>query len=441
MDSSSILGGIVSLFVLIAFNAFFVLAEYSLAVSRPTRIAELAAQGSSAAKVVQRLMLEPDRFFASTQIGVTLMSIAVGIVSEPAFTSLFGLLFQPFGMVTSWWARFSLALSAVVGLLVASYFQIVLAELVPRAIAQRSAESIALVVVPPMNALSSMLRPFIWLLKTSSRLVLRLLGFEPGPHENPHSVAELRMLVAASEREGVIESEQRDMLEAVFTFGDTTVRSVMVPRTEMTCIDVETPLSDVVHQLSQNPISRLPVYEESSDHIIGILHSKDLIRVAVPGVKNITVRQLIRPAFYVPDTQRADEVLQQFRERREHLAIVLDEYGGTAGLVSLYDLVSEIVGDIGDAMSGKLPDIQKASDGSAIINGLTSLGDVNDAFNLNLVDTNYDTIGGLVMGQLGRIPKLGDELELRDVGVVIRVEEMDKLRVARMRLKRTNPSP
>ncbi len=441
MDSAQIVPGIISLFVLIAVNAFFVAAEYSLAVSRRTRIAELAEQGNAAARTVQRLMNEPDHFFAATQIGVTLMSIAIGIFSEPAFTSLFRALFKAGDGLAPWWQQITLILSAIIGLLVASYFQIVLAELVPRSLVLHSPEPIALRVVPPMNALARLFTPFIWLLKTSSRFVGGLLGVRGGIEERPHSVAELQMLVAASERGGLIESDQSEMLNAVFTFGATTVREVMTPRTEMICIDIDTPLADVVHLLSVRPISRLPVYEGSLDHITGILHSKDMIRAIAPTMRGLTVRQLMREAFFVPDSQRADELLQQFRARHEHIAIVLDEYGGTAGLVTLDDLLAEIVGDVGDVTAETQPAILHGPDGTATINGLTSIGDVNEAFNLDLVDPNYDTIGGYIMGQLGRIPRTGDEIELKSYGVRMRVEEMDKLRVARVKLSRVQKPP
>jgi putative hemolysin len=341
--------------------------------------------------------------------------------------------------IAPWWQGFSTVLSGVFGLLVASYFQIVLAELVPRSLARHSAERGALAVVPPMNALARLFTPFIWLLKTSSRFVVTILGVDTGVEDRPHSVAELQMLVAASERGGVIESDQRDMLDAVFTFGDTTVRELMVPRTEIVCVDVETSLTDVVHLVSQNPISRVPVYEGSLDKVIGILHSKDMIRAIQPAMRNLTLRQLMREPFLVPDSQRADELLHQFRVRHEHMAIVLDEYGGTAGLVTLDDLLAEIVGEVGDATSEIAPDILRAPDGSATINGLTSIGDVNEAFNLDLVDPNYDTIGGFIMGRLGRIPRVGDDVELKSYGLLIHVEEMDRMRIERVRLTRVEP--
>jgi CBS domain containing-hemolysin-like protein len=429
--------GIISLFVLIAINAFFVFAEYSLVASRRTRIDEMAEQGNTTAKVVARVMKDPDRFFAATQVGITLTSLAIGVLSEPAFSSLLDAVFSSIGLALPFLNVLSTFLGAISGLLIASYFQIVLAELVPRAITLRMAERIALIVVPPMNVLASIFRPFVWLLKSSSRLVLRLLGFKTdADSERVHSLEELRMLVEESEKGGVLESEQSDMLDAVFTFGDTTVREVMVPRTEMTCVSAESALQDVAHVFSTHAYSRVPVYEEDIDHIVGILHIKDLMRALLATSRTPSIRQLMREPFFVPDTQRADELLGQLRARREYLTVVLDEYGGTAGLVTMNDLVARIIGEVQDATSPGLPDIQHTPNGSAIINGLTSIGDVNDAFGLQLIDENYDTIGGYIMGRLGRIPKAGDEVILPHQQIAFRVEEMDKLRVAKVALRR-----
>lgn len=434
---SDLLIGIVSLFGLIAITAFFVFSEYSLAVSRRTRISELAERGNSAAKVVLRVMADPDRFFAATQVGITFTSLAIGVVSEPAFSGIFSRLIGDAAAGLPGLSSLSVILGTLFGLLIASYFQIVLAELVPRSITIRHAERVALIVVPTMNTIAGAFRPFVWLLKNSSRFVLRLLGFGPNADgDRVHSLEELRMLVDESERGGVIESEQGDMLDAVFTFGDTTVREVMVPRTEMTCVDIEASLHDVAHVFSTHAYSRVPVFETDIDHIAGILHIKDLMRALLSPTRTPSIRQLMREPFFVPDTQRADELLGQLRARREYLAVVLDEYGGTAGLVTLNDLVERIIGEVQDAASPGLPGIQHTPNGSAIINGLTSIGDVNDAFNLQLVDENYDTIGGYIMGRLGRIPKAGDEVMLADQQLVLRVEEMDKLRVAKVALRR-----
>jgi CBS domain containing-hemolysin-like protein len=192
----------------------------------------------------------------------------------------------------------------------------------------------------------------------------------------------------------------------------------------------------VAYQFSAHAFSRLPVYEDTPDRIVGILHSKDMMRALLSAdrTRQPTIRQMMREAFFVPDSQKADELLAEFRKRREYLAVVLDEYGGTAGLVTLNDLVSRIIGDVEDATEQGEPDIQRAADGSAVLNGLTTIGDVNDAFDLGLVDENYDTIGGYIMGRLGRIPRVGDVVDLPGSSLKLRVVEMDKLRVARVQM-------
>jgi len=430
--------GIASLFLLILVNAFFVFAEYSVAISRRTRIVELAEKGSRPARLVLGVMEDPDQFFAATQVGVTLTSLAVGALSEPAFSRLLMHLLAALGMFIPAVSQSVPLIGALAGLLVASYFQIVLAELVPRSITLRLAEQVALLVVPPMRVVARVIAPFVWLLKGSSRLVLRGLGFQSSlSRERLHTVEELRMLIEASERGGVIEAEQGELLSKVFSLGDTTVREVMIPRTEMLCVSVDSTLSDVAHLFSARAYSRLPVYEGTPDRIVGVLHIKDLVPALLTPTRVPLIRQLMREPFFVPDTQRADELLHQFRARREYMAIVLDEYGGTAGLVTLNDLIARLIGEV-EGTAASLPDIQQAGDGSVLINGLMTIGDVNEAFGLSLEDPNYDTIGGFVMGQLGRIPVVGDCVELKAQGVVLCVEEMDKLRVAQLRLRWLN---
>jgi len=430
--------GIASLFLLILVNAFFVFAEYSVAISRRTRIAELAEKGSRPARLVLGVMEDPDQFFAATQVGVTLTSLAVGALSEPAFSRLLMHLLAALGMFIPAVSQSVPLIGALAGLLVASYFQIVLAELVPRSITLRLAEQVALLVVPPMRVVARVIAPFVWLLKGSSRLVLRGLGFQSSlSRERLHTVEELRMLIEASERGGVIEAEQGELLSKVFSLGDTTVREVMIPRTEMLCVSVDSTLSDVAHLFSARAYSRLPVYEGTPDRIVGVLHIKDLVPALLAPTRVPLIRQLMREPFFVPDTQRADELLHQFRARREYMAIVLDEYGGTAGLVTLNDLIARLIGEV-EGTAASLPDIQQAGDGSVLINGLMTIGDVNEAFGLSLEDPNYDTIGGFVMGRLGRIPVVGDCVELKAQGVVLCVEEMDKLRVAQLRLRWLN---
>jgi len=435
-----LVSALVWLFVLSAVTAFCVLAEFSLVGSRRTRIAEMTEGGNTAARIVGNVLQHPGRFFATVQFGITATALVTGSVVEPLLSEF---IINQLGLIdVPALHAASATLGSLLGIGFATYVQIVLAELVPRTVALRHAERIAVVVVPPMRLLSSVLRPFLWLLEKSAALVLRLFGINSSAShtERLYSVSELRMLVEQSEKGGVIESEQSDMINAVFSIGDTTVRKVMVPRTEMACIDAGSTIAEAAHFFSTHAHSRVPVYQDTIDHITGVLHVKDLVRALLAPTRTPALKQLLREPFFVPDTQRADELLAQMRTRREYLAVVLDEYGGTAGLVALSDLVARIIGALPDAAQSA-PDIQHVKDGSAVINGLTSIGDVNDAFDLNLVDQNYDTIGGYVMGRLSRIPKVGDTVDLKADGVQFRVEEMDKLRVSKVRLTKAHSGP
>jgi putative hemolysin len=421
--------------ILIALNAFFVAGEYSLILSRRTRMTTLAENGSAAAKTVLRAMNDQEAFLSAVQIGITLTAVATGALTEKPLTDMFVSIFNRFDVPLLRAA--ATGIGTMISLSIASFLSIIFGELVPRSLTLRAAERIALVCVPPLTVLGRVLRPVVWLLKRVSSLVLRLFGVKGGVAESRlHSADELRMLVEESERGGMIESAQSEMLDKVFDLGATTVREVMVPRTEMVCVEVETPLAQCARIFSRQAYSRVPVYADSIDNIVGVLHSKDMMRALLIAdrTRQPTIRQMMREPMFVPDSQKADELLRDFRKRKYYLALVLDEFGGTAGLITLSDLVTRIIGDVQDAHEPTAPDIEHHADGSAIINGLTTLGDFNDAFGTELVDKNYDTIGGFVMGQLGRIPRLGDAVSVPGSRLQLRVDQMDRLRVAKLRL-------
>ncbi|MBX7212714.1 MAG: hemolysin family protein [Thermoflexales bacterium] len=431
---SLLLTGILTLIVLAALSSVFIMAEYSLVASRRTRLTELAEQGRAGARTTLLVMGDMERFLAGAQTGITIISIAVGILAEPPISGAFEHALEALHLPLPNDAV--LALGGILGLLLATYIHLVLGEIVPRSIALRAVENVACVVVPPLHAMNQVLRPFIWLLNFSSRSVLRLLGIKMSGHASRvYSATELEMLVEESQKGGTLESGAGEMISKVFSFGDLSVREVMVPRTEMICVDADSTLHEVAHLMAAHAFDRMPVFEDNLDRIVGVLHVKDLIRALLPNTRPLSVRQLMREALFVPDTQRADELLAQLRTRHEYMAVVLDEYGGTAGLATLGDLVSRIVGEVSDSAETQ-PDIQANPDGSALLNGMTTIGDVNDAFDLGLVDPNYDTIAGYIMGRLGRVAHAGDEIDVPGMKVALRVEEMDRLRVAKVRMVR-----
>lgn len=420
---------------LVLINGFFVAAEFSLVSVRRTRIEELIAQGNLTARSVQQAIHDPDRFIAATQLGITIASLGLGWIGEPALAHLIEPLF---GFLPVGWGDEAgrIAATGVIAFSVITFLHVVVGELMPKSIALQRPEKTALLVARPTLWTEQIFRPLIWALNGSGNLLLRLIGFKAASgHQLTHSVEELKLLVDASQESGVLEAEEKDMLHAVFDFGDMMAHQVMVPRTEMVCVEANDSIEKAVEMVAAHSLTKFPVYEGDLDHVIGVLHIKDLVQaVHRDGAATKTARQLMREALFVPETIRVNKLLARFQARKQHIAILLDEYGGTAGMVTLEDLVAEIIGDVADQFDHDQPDIVRLADGSYSVNGLTLIEEINDALGLKLSDPNYETIAGYILGRLGRMAKLGDQVEIE--GWKLRVEALDGLRIARVVLQR-----
>jgi CBS domain containing-hemolysin-like protein len=330
------------------------------------------------------------------------------------------------------------SISAAIAFAAITFLHVVVGELMPKSIALQRPETTALLVARPTLFTELVFKPAIWLLNGTGNLLLRLIGMRAASgHEMVHSVEELKMLVEASEESGVLENSERKMLHAVFDFGGLTAREVMVPRTELIAVEADAPLHVLIHLAIAHPHTQFPIYEGDIDHVVGLAHVKDLVRVQHDERRTATVRGLMREVMIVPDTIRLDDLLQQFQARRQHAAVLLDEFGGTAGFVTLDDLMAKIVGEVRDPFDRSAPEIQNLPDGSVLVDGLTLIEDVNDFFGLSLHDDNYDTIAGFVLGRLGRMAKVGDMVEAD--GAKLKVEAMDGLRIARVSLRHLKP--
>jgi CBS domain containing-hemolysin-like protein len=429
MNDSFNLVNLLALVGLLGVNAFFVAAEYAVVRVRKTRLDELIQQGAAGARQARRVVERLDRYIATTQLGITMAGIGLGWVGEPVLTAAFAqLLDWPLQALDVTVRR---SLSAVISFLMMTFVSVVVAELVPKTLTIQYPERVALAVSQVLLLTGALARPFIWALNASANLILRLLGLgRSSAAEGAYSVQELKLLVEASEESGVIEDTERDMLHAVFDFGDLTARELMVPRTEMLAVDADAPLLELIHLAIKHPRSKFPVYEGDLDHVIGVAHVKDLVRVQHDDRRAVTLRGLMREALFVPDTIRLDNLLKQFRTTKQHLAIVLDEYGGTAGLVTLDDLMEQIVGEVQDTFDRSTPEIQRLPDGSALVEGLTLIETVNEQLGLSLKDEYYDTIAGYVLGRLGRMAKVGDVVD--EDSLRLKVEALDGLRIARV---------
>jgi CBS domain containing-hemolysin-like protein len=312
---------------------------------------------------------------------------------------------------------------------------VIIGELMPKSIALQRTERTALLVVRPTLWVEHLFRPFSWVLNGIGNFLLRLLGFNrASEQEHLHSVEELKMLVDASEEGGVIEPQESEMIHAVFDFGEMTAHQMMVPRTELITLDVDTPIGEVCDFAAQHHHNKYPVYENDLDHVVGILHVKDLVpAMRLPTDRQPALRQLMREPLFVPDTIGVNDLLARFRQRKQHIAILLDEYGGTAGIVTLQDIMDELVGEVSDVFGPDEPEVQKLPDGRVRLDGLMLLTDFNDLFAVDLKDPNYETIAGYMMGRLDRIPKVGDEVDVpvndREA-LRLRVDVMDSKRIA-----------
>jgi CBS domain containing-hemolysin-like protein len=421
-------------FFFILTNAFFVIAEYALVTVRKTRLEELDQQGNRAAWWAKRALSDPVRLIAAVQLGVTLSGLALGWIGEPALADLLDQLFG--NILPSVEKRLASGLASGLAFGVITFLLVVFGELVPKAVALRYAEQAALVLAAPLVYLQKVFQPFVWILNGSANFLLNFLGIRAGnQQESALSVEELRMMIAASTEQGVFQEEQGEMVEAIFDLGQQLVRQVMIPRTEMVAVEAETTLPQIIQLTSESGYTKFPVYDDSLDQIIGIVHLKDLLPAMLsPERQDLTARMLAREALFVPETLTVRDLLKRFRTARQHIAIVMDEFGGTGGLVTLEDLMEEIVGEVSDPFDRTAPAFIVQPDGSILIDGMTLIEDVNERLGLDLSDPHYDTIAGFVLGKLGRIPQVNDTVESN--GVRIRVDAMDGLRVARLVLER-----
>lgn len=429
MDSSplSVILKILALLLLVLANGFFVAAEFALVSVRRTRIAELVASGNRAARWVKRAIDDPDSVIAATQLGITLASLGLGWIGEPVLAQLI----EPIVNLLPETIRntASHGLSAGLAFAVITFLHVVIGELAPKSVALQNPERVSLLVAQPTIWTEWIFKPFIWVLNGAGNALLKLVGVKPASgHEMVHSVTELKMLVRASAESGLVEYREEEMLRAIFELRDTLVRQVMVPRTEMVAVSSNLNADELVAIFAQNPYTKAPVYEEDLDQILGIVYLKDVLREMQSGDSK-TAKETMRSAIFVPEAARVSTLLDQFRTSRQHIAIVLDEYGGTAGVVTLEDLIEEIVGVVGEPFDTET-EIQPLPDGSSLVDGLTIIEEINQHFSLNLADPHYDTIAGFILGRLGRLAQVGDIVDTE--GVRLGVAAMDGLRIERV---------
>jgi CBS domain containing-hemolysin-like protein len=425
-----VLGRLLAIILLVLLNAFFVGAEFALVRSRRTRLEAMVRSGDRLARFAVRAASNISRILSASQLGVTLASLGLGWVAESTVGDIFANMFSylPFAIEMS----LRLTLGAALALVVVTYLHVVFGELTPKAAALNHPEALARWLAPPLLFFAWITTPFTYFLNRSSQVILRLLGQEKaGSEEAVHSPEEIRLLVEQSQESGQMGVHDADLIDAVFEFSEKNAREVMTPRTELVALPVEATLSEVLGVVQESGLSRYPVYDESIDNIIGVVLAKDLLKLLAPraNTEAFDLPSIMRPVHVIPGSREVEEVLADFKRLKEHMAVVLDEYGGTAGVVTMEDLLEEIVGEILDEYDtpedAEAPLHTRA--GETQVPGSTHIGELNEHFSLTIPDVDYTTIGGYVFGMLGRLPVVGDRVIAG--GAIFTVREMDGRRI------------
>ncbi len=421
---------LLAVLILVALNAFFVAAEFALVGARRSRIDQLAEEGASGARAVQQALQNLDRYISGTQLGITLASLALGWIGEPALATLVDGALAMVGVEPRPGVAHSTA-GIATAFLVITFLHIVLGELAPKSIALVAPERTSMVLARPLMLFSRVMSPFITVLNNVANALLRVVGVNPagGGHSSVHSADELRLLVMQARAQGTLNETDSMMLAGVFDFHEKKARDVMRPRTEVAAIPLDATADEVWKILRTERFSRYPVINDSLDDIVGVFLAKDLWLHQGP----FTLKQFLRAPLFIPDSRPAERVLDDLRKTRAHMAVVLDEYGGTAGIITMEDLVEEVVGDIADEYDAAAREALE-TDGVLELAGSLSLIDVRSDYRVLVPEGDWTTLGGYVFNALGRLPRVGDRVIIP--GCELEVVAMDGRRVAAVRVNR-----
>lgn len=408
--------------LLIGANAFFVAAEFALVSVRKTRIEELVAQGNLTAKTVRHVIHDPDRFIAATQLGITIASLALGWIGEPAIAHLIEPLFGlvPGSMISHATAG---VISTIIAFSIITFLHVVIGELAPKSIALGYPEQTSLVVASPMVIFENIFRPAIWALNGTGNWLLRRVGLNrPAGHQLVHSVEELKMLVSASTESGELEPVEREFAQNAFEFADTQVGEVMIPRTAIRAVEDTATIQDFLDLFTEVSHSRFPVYNDSLDNIVGFVWIKDVLRVFAKNrnVREQSIKSIMRTPLYVPASKVIGQLFGEMQRAKAQMAIVLDEYGGTAGMVTIEELIEEIVGSVSDELAVTTPQLRRVAEGQIEANATLSVDEANSQLGIQLPESDdYETLAGLILTRMGRVPKEGDAVRLANIKLTV----------------------
>lgn len=404
-------------FVLVLLNGFFVAAEFSIVKVRFSQIHLRAEKGNRLAKKSEHIINHLDTYLSATQLGITLASLGLGWIGEPVVAKIISSSLTAMNIQIS--NELLHTISMPVGFLTITILHIVFGELAPKSIAIRKAESTTLAISYPLFWFFVIFRPFIWMMNSLSNLVLQLIGIKPVGEHEIHSADELRLLVEQSKEGGAIQAENYEIIKNAFDFTDHNAKQIMIPRQQIFSLDIEVPKEEMIEKILENGYSRIPIYQTSMDNIIGIVYAKDIFKEQYKN-RNFQIKDLLHPPFYVFETKRISEVLAEFQKQHLHMAVVIDEFGGTQGIIALEDILEELVGEIQDEDDDEKQIVEKKDDNTYLIQATHSLIDINDFLPHPFQKSeNYSTLSGLLLYHCNRIPKMNEKITIDNYEITV----------------------
>ena len=429
-DGNSILFQLLFLAFLTLVNAFFAGAEMAVVSVNKNRIKVLADEGSKRAALLQTLFEDSTKFLSTIQVAITLAGFFSSASAATGISQVLG------GWIAQFGIPYSNTIAVVVVTIILSYFTLVFGELVPKRIALQKAEAFSLFVVQPIYIISKILSPFIKLLSLSTNGFLHLIGMKTENLEEAVSEEEIKKMLETGSENGVFNEIEKEMINSIFSFDDKTAKDVMVPRREVFAIDIEEPLEKILDEILETRHSRIPVYEEQIDNIIGIIQVKDvMIEARKKSFEEVDIRALLKEAFFVPDGKSTDELFREMQKTKNRMAVLIDEYGGVSGILTVEDLVEEVMGEITDEHEEEVVELQKIGEKEYLLDGSILIEELNEKLNLKLETENYDTLSGYLIEELGYIPKDSGQCELDADGVHFKIFEVKEKRIRKVWMK------
>ena len=418
MHLESVLFELILVLLIIFANAFFVAAEFAIVKVRTTQIQPLADKNNKRAKITVKILANLDAYLSASQVGITMTSLGLGWVCEPVTAKLLSPIFIWFGMTNEQTIH---TLSIIVGFIFLTFLHISLGEQAPKMLAIKSPKSVSLIVAIPLNLFYITFKPIVWMLNHAANFILRLISIQQVPYsERINSEEELRLLISEGRKSGAIDQTEHQLIEKIFEFNDKQASEIMVPRNHMIAINLEDSREEIFQKVTEEGFSRIPVYKETIDNIVGIIYTKDLIS-ASEHRELIALMDIIRPAFFVSSTKQIGNLLKEMQRNKVHMAIVVDEYGGVEGLVTIEDIIEEIVGEIQDEYDvDETQEVVSEKSGVYLVNPIISIENFNTRFKTNLPeDPDYQTLNGFLQKVTGHIPEVYERIDFKGMSFVI----------------------